>query len=87
MPPIMKTPYAIGLVAAAVLITVAIEESRISTLRQQLKVAETTETSVTPKAVVAASPVSAEAPAAPLRTKNRPDTARRGTSQGGRHRG
>ncbi|MEY3894707.1 MAG: hypothetical protein RLZZ214_226, partial [Verrucomicrobiota bacterium] len=72
MSSIMKTPYAIGLVASAVLITVAIEESRISTLRQQLKVAEATETIATPKAVVAASPVSDEAPTAPVRTKSRP---------------
>jgi hypothetical protein len=71
----MKTSYGIGLVAAAVLITVAIEESRISGLRQQLKAAQASETIVTPKTAVAASSVSAEAPAAPVRTKKRPDTA------------
>lgn len=33
----MKTPFVIGLVAAAVLITVVIEESRISSMRQNVK--------------------------------------------------
>jgi hypothetical protein len=68
----MKTPYAIGLVAAAVLITVAIEESRISALRQNIKTAEAT---VTPKPVVAAPAVSDDVPAAPVRTKSRPAAA------------
>lgn len=72
MPAIMKTPYAIGLVAAAVLITVAIEESRISELRRQVKTAET---SVTPKAVISVPAVSVEPPAVPARTKSRPDSA------------
>ena len=74
MPSVMKTSHVIGLVATAVLITVAIEESRISTLRQQLKAAEATEAIVTPKTVAIASPVSTETPAAPVRSKNRPDT-------------
>lgn len=72
MPTIMKTPYAIGMVAASVLITVAIEESRISALRQNVKTAETT---VTPKSVAAASSDPGETPAAPVRTKSRTDTA------------
>ncbi len=67
----MKTPYAIGLVAAAVLITVAIEESRISDLRRQIKTAET---SVISKTVVSAPSVSDEVSAVPSRTKSRPDT-------------
>ena len=64
---IMKTPYVIGLVAAAVLITVAIEESRISALRTA---ANTGEKADAPRAVV----TNAEAETAPpVRTKNRPD--------------
>lgn len=68
----MKPPYIIGLVAVAVLITVVIQESRISKLRQQLN---TTEATVAPKTVVADSAVSTEAPAAPVKTKSRADTA------------
>jgi hypothetical protein len=67
---IMKTPYAIGLMAAAVLITVAIEESRISELRRSLKSAET---AVTAKTVVSAPSVAEEAPAVPTRSKSRPE--------------
>jgi hypothetical protein len=66
----MKTSYAIGLMAAAVLITVAIEESRISEMRRSLKSAETT---APPKTVVSVPSVVEEGPAAPTRTKSRPD--------------
>jgi hypothetical protein len=72
MPPIMKTPFALGLVAAAVLITVAIEESRISSLRTAAK---TEEKSAAPKVVAAASTKSAEEIAPPVKTKNRPEVA------------
>ncbi len=67
MPPIMKTSYAIGFVAASVLITVAIEESRISSLRSAVKTEEKS-----PAAKVAAVAVvdSTEA-SAPVKTKNR----------------
>lgn len=72
MPVTMKTPYAIGLAAAAVLITVAIEESRISSLRTAVK---TEETSAAPEVAAAASTKSAEEIAPPVKTKNRPDVA------------
>jgi hypothetical protein len=70
----MKTSHAIGLVAASVLITVAVEESRISSMRSGAKVVEKTIAAQTP---VAAAPTTAGAPEAeaPTRTKNRPETA------------
>ncbi len=70
MPGTMKTPYAIGLAVAAVLITVAIEESRISSLRQNIRTADQ---SAAPKATAVAATASAEEQAPPARTKNRPD--------------
>ncbi len=70
----MKTPYAIGLTVTAVLITFGIQESRISALRQDLKTAQTAEATTSPKTVIAASSSPEEMPAAPLRTKSRPET-------------
>ena len=74
MTPIMKTPYAIGLVAASVLITIAIEESRIKSLRSDLKAEEKSSVA---KAVATAASVSAEPSeetAPRVRTKsNRPE--------------
>jgi hypothetical protein len=69
---IMKTPYAIGLVAASVLITVAIEESRISSIRQSAKADLTTASAKAPATVTTAS---AEDPDAPLKTKSRSELA------------
>ncbi len=69
----MKSSHAIGLVVVAVLLTVAIQESRISALRQDLKTAQTTGTTATSKAVIAASTVPDETEAIPQRTKSRPD--------------
>ncbi len=72
MPSLMKTPNVIGLVAVAVLITVAIEESRISSIRSVAK-AETKTFVPKPPATPAA--IAAEEPGAPVRTKNRPEEA------------
>ena len=72
MPRIMRTPYALGLVAAAVIITVAIEESRISSLRTALKTEEKTQA---PGVVAAASTKSAEEIVSPVKTKNRTEAA------------
>ena len=72
MPRIMRTPYALGLVAAAVIITVAIEESRISSLRTALKTEEKTQA---PGGVAAASTKSAEEIVSPVKTKNRTEAA------------
>ena len=68
----MKTPHALGLVAAAVLITVAIEESRISSLRTAVKAGEKTPA---PTLTLAAATQSAEEIAPPVKTKNRPEVA------------
>lgn len=70
----MKTSHAIGLVAASVLITVAVEESRISSMRSGTKVVEKTIVAQTP-AAAAKTPV--EEAAAPVRTKSqdRPEEA------------
>ncbi len=64
----MKTPYVVGLVVVSVLVTVAIEESRIANLRSEMRIAEN----------AAAAPVvklTPETPAAdddgPVRTKGR----------------
>lgn len=67
----MKTPYVIGSVVAAALVTFAIQESRISELRRELKAVAISET---PKTVVSAPSDAEEAPTAPVRTKSRPDT-------------
>ena len=63
----MKTPYAIGLAVVSVLITVAIQESRISELRQTVQAEEK---SAAPKTVAT---ISADETAPPVRTKNRPE--------------
>lgn len=68
----MKTPYAIGLAAVAVLITIVIEESRISSLRES---AGTAEQSPAPKMTAPVSTASTEEQSPPVRTKNRPDAA------------
>lgn len=72
MSPIMKTPHAIGLVAASVLITVAIEESRISSLRTTVKTGEATPA---PEVAIATATQPADEKSPPVRTKNRPDVA------------
>ena len=72
MPRIMRTPYALGLVAAAVIITVAIEESRIHSLRTAVKTKEKTQA---PGIVAAASTKSAEEIVSPVKTKNRTEAA------------
>lgn len=66
----MKTPVVIGLVVVSVLITVAIEESRISALRSELKSVE----NVSPAPGAnheAMAQASAEEDAGPVRTKSR----------------
>ena len=63
----MKIPYVVGLVAAAVLITVIIEESRMSSVRQNVKAGVTNAPVV---ALVAASPASTEE-MIPAKTKSR----------------
>ena len=72
MPRIMKTPYALGLIAAAVIITVAIEELRIDSLRTALKTEEKTQA---PRVVAAASTRSAEEIVSPVKTKSRTEAA------------
>jgi hypothetical protein len=67
----MKTPSVIGLVAASVLITIVIQESRIKSLRAELKAEKE---SVVVKAVGASSGESAKAPeesTRPLRTRSK----------------
>ena len=68
----MKTSYALGLVATSVLITVAIEESRISAVRTTVKAKEET---LAPKVAAVASTKTAEEMAPPVKTKSRPDVA------------
>ncbi|MEO5916775.1 MAG: hypothetical protein ABIS50_21285 [Luteolibacter sp.] len=68
----MKTPYAIGLVAASVLITVAVEESRISSLRGNM---ETMQSVAPAKAPATVSAAPAEEPGAPVKTKSRSELA------------
>ena len=65
---LMKAPYAIGLAVIAVLATVAIEESRIFSLRQSVKT--TAETPI-PSAPAKVSNLPAEEPGPPVRTKSR----------------
>lgn len=66
----MKTPVVVGLVVVSVLITVAIEESRIAALRLDVKLAENA--AVAPAAGnPAVTPASNDADAGPVRTKNR----------------
>jgi hypothetical protein len=70
MTPIMKTPYAIGLVAAAVLITIAIEESRIKSLRTDLKSEEKSAVAKAVATTAIASNKTTEEAAPPVRTKS-----------------
>jgi hypothetical protein len=69
----MKPSYAIGLTAAAVLITVAIEETRISSLRQSLKTAERSPALAANSS--STSTTATDESSAPAKTKNRPDVA------------
>lgn len=71
----MKTPYAIGLVAVSVLITIAIEESRIKSLRSEIKNGEKPALTQTQAAAAPVVPAKAtEEAAPPVRTKsNRPE--------------
>lgn len=71
----MKPSHAAALVVASVLITVAIEENRISNLRTKLNLAstQTTPSAAVPKATAPESNKEAAVP--PVRTKNRPDAA------------
>jgi hypothetical protein len=66
----MKTSHAAGLVVAAVLVTAAIQESRIASLRAALK-SEQKSTAAPPKTQAIASNAVDAASAAPVRTKNR----------------
>lgn len=66
----MKTPYAIGLMAAAVLITVAIEETRIASLRAELQKQPAPQANASP-AIAAKTESANDAHAPPVRTKNR----------------
>lgn len=70
----MKTTYALGMTAAAVLVTIAIEESRIASLRTDLKTGETAAVAKTVAATASAASKAAEEPAPPARPKNRPET-------------
>lgn len=63
----MKTSHAIGLVAASVLITVAVEESHISSMRSGTKVVEKTTVAQAPAVATKTAP---EEAAAPVRTKS-----------------
>lgn len=64
----MKKTYALGITVIAVLITVAIEESRISSIRQEMKDAAQANT---PKVMETAAVQTSEEAAAPTKTKNR----------------
>jgi hypothetical protein len=68
---VMKTPYAIGMVAASVLITVAIEESRIASLRPGIKREEKSAAAAKTPATAANGAAGENTP--PVRTKNRPE--------------
>lgn len=69
----MKTSHAVGLAAASVLITVAIEESRISSLRKNVATAQT-ELARTRVASNTSSGTATE-PEAPVKTKSRSELA------------
>lgn len=71
----MKTPQVIGLVVVSVLITVAIQEARIKSLRQALQTAETP--TAAPAVVAAASKPADESLPAPVRTKNSTEAERK----------
>lgn len=73
-PTTMKTTYALGMTAAAVLVTIAIEESRIASLRTDLKTGETAAVAKTVATAASAASKAAEEPAPPARPKNRPET-------------
>lgn len=64
----MRKTYALGITVIAVLITVAIEESRISSIRQEMKTAAQANT---PKVAETAAEQASVEPAAPTKTKNR----------------
>lgn len=70
---LMKTSHAVGLAAVSVLVTVAIEESRISSLRQTVKTEQAATTATSPPAATASTPAAdADAPA---KTKSRSELA------------
>ena len=70
----MKVPYAIAMTVVAVLITVAIEESRIAKLRSTLPSEETTGSATPLASHDNPSPASStDEPDAPARTKSRPE--------------
>ncbi|RYD23522.1 MAG: hypothetical protein EOP88_03890 [Verrucomicrobiaceae bacterium] len=70
----MKTSHALGLVAASVIITVAIEESRMSSLRQITKT-ESTGSAIASKAPGATATTPAADTDAPTKTKSRSELA------------
>lgn len=74
----MKTSHAAALVVASVLITIAVEESRISSLRAKLESALNSSTPSVKAAKPAAPQAEAGTDSAPVRTKSqeRPETAR-----------
>lgn len=70
---LMKTSHAVGLAAACVLVTVAIEETRISSLRQSVKT-EYTGSAIASKTPATADAVSTAGAEAPAKTKSRSET-------------
>jgi hypothetical protein len=76
----MKTPYVIGLVTAAVLITVAIEETRIASMRDSAKTPETP-AAVSNSGVTVTAGDSNEPDAGPVRTKSRTERKPAATGQ------
>jgi hypothetical protein len=69
----MKTPYAIGMVAAAVLITVAIEETRIASMRAGIKRENIAAATASTTSATASAPGNDMEIAPPVRTKSRPE--------------
>lgn len=68
----MKTSHAVGLAAASVLITVAIEESRISSLQKNVATAQTERARTK---LASNTPGAAAEPEAPVKTKSRSELA------------
>jgi hypothetical protein len=76
----MKKTYALGITVIAVLITVAIEESRISAIREELMA---TRKEGPPKLEQTASAQVMEESPAPAKTKSRPEDDESGSQDGG----
>lgn len=69
LPPIMKTPHVIGLVVGSVLITIAIQESRISSIRAEAK-PKTGQKILARESSAAQTAQATEVSSAPVRTKS-----------------